>query len=200
MRARKVRALVGWVNSSRCVLRPIAAAVTTVVTGRFWLTASILDTALSEANQLGMSNTQLSPGGQYAIGAACCLLGVGLLAVSVMQFLQDSAGGWSSDAIAGAGAGAVFAFGGAVMLTPPGVGRLRLVLAALLVTSWALAADWIAFGPGVRHFTTSVSRSGSVSFPVDPWKGRLMFAIVAVLLDLFAGGLWYVLVRRWRRP
>ena len=156
--------------------------------------------SIPERNQLGMSNTQLSPGGQYAIGAACCLLGVGLLAVSVMQFLQDSAGGWSSDAIAGAGAGAVFAFGGAVMLTPPGVGRLRLVLAALLVTSWALAADWIAFGPGVRHFTTSVSRSGSVSFPVDPWKGRLMFAIVAVLLDLFAGGLWYVLVRRWRRP
>ena len=158
--------------------------------------------SIPERNQLGMSNTQLSPGGQYAIGAACCLLGVGLLAVSVMLFLEDPADGWSSNAIpgAGAGAGAVFAFGGAVMLTPPGAGRLRLVLAALLVTSWALAADWIAFGPGVRHFTTSVSRSGSVSFPVDPWKGRLMFAIVAVLLDLFAGGLWYVLVRRWRRP
>ena len=147
-----------------------------------------------------MSNTQLSPGGQYAIGAACCLLGVGLLAVSVMLFLEDPADGWSSNAIPGAGAGAVFAFGGAVMLTPPGDGRLRLVLAALLVTSWALATDWIAFGPGDRQFTTSVSRSGSVSFPLDPWKGRLVSGIGAVLLDLFAGGLWYVLLRRWRRP
>jgi hypothetical protein len=146
-----------------------------------------------------MSNTQLSPGGRYAIGAACCLLGIGLLAVSATIFLQDSAGGWSSDAISGAAAGAVFAFGGAVMLTPPGRGRLRLVLAALLVTSWALATDWIAFGPGVRQFTTSISRSGSVSFPVDPWTGRITFGIVAVLLDLFAGSLWYVLVRRWRR-
>ena len=155
--------------------------------------------SIPERNQLGMSNTQLSPGGQYAIGAACCLLGVGLLAVSATIFLQDSASGWSSDAIPGAGAGAVFAFGGAVMLTPPGRGRLRLVLAALLVTSWALATDWIAFAPGVRHFTNSISRSGSVSFPVDPWKGRITFGIVAVLLDLFAGGLWYVLVRRWRR-
>ena len=149
-------------------------------------------------NRLGMSNTQLSPGGQYAIGTACCLLGVGLLAVSAMTFLQDSASEWSSE-IAGAGAGAVFAFGGAVMLTPPGGGRLRLVFAALLVTSWALATDWIAFGPGVRQFTTSISQSGSVSFPVDPWKGRIVFGIVAVLLDLFAGGLWYVLMRRWRR-
>ena len=119
--------------------------------------------------------------------------------MSATIFLQDSASGWSSDAIPGAGAGAVFAFGGAVMLTPPGHGRLRLVLAALLVTSWALATDWIAFGPGVRQFTTGISRSGSVSFPVDAWKGRIMFGIVAVLLDLFAGGLWYVLARRWRR-
>src|SRR5215467_3985586 len=112
-----------------------------------------------------MNNTQLSPGGRYAFGTACCLLGVGLLAVSAMNFLQDPASGWSSDAIAGAGAGAVFAFGGAVMLTPRGGGRLRLVLAALLVTSWALTTDWIAFGPGARQFTASVSRSGSVSFP-----------------------------------
>jgi hypothetical protein len=148
---------------------------------------------------LGTSNAELSPGGRYAIGTACCLLGVGLLAVSAMTFLRDSASGWSSDAIAGAGAGSVFAFGGAVMLTPPGGGRLRLVLAALLVTSWALATDWIAFGPGVRQFTSSISRSGSVSFPVDPWKGRIMFGIVAVLLDMFGGGLWYVLIRRWRR-
>jgi hypothetical protein len=145
-----------------------------------------------------MSNTQLSPGGQYAIGAALCLFGVGLLAVSAMMFLQDSAKGWSSDTIAGGGAGAVFAFGGAVMLTPPGGGRLRLVFAALLVTSWALATDWIAFGPGVRQFTTSISRSGSVSFPVDPSMGRTMFGILAVLLDLFAVGLWCVLMRRWR--
>ena len=149
-------------------------------------------------NHLGMSTTQLSPGGQLAIGAACCLLGVGLLAVSATLFLQDSASGWSSDAIPGAAAGGVFAFSGAAMLTPPGRGRLRLVLAALLVTSWALAGDWIAFGPGVRQFTTSISQSGSVSSPVDPWEGRIIFGIVAVLLDLFAGGLWYVLMRRWR--
>jgi len=110
-----------------------------------------------------MSNTQVSPGGQFAIGAACCLLGVGLLAVSVTTFLQESASGWSSDAIPGAAAGAVFAFGGAAMLTPPGRGRLRLVFAALLVTSWALASDWIAFGPGARQFTTSITRSCFVS-------------------------------------
>ena len=146
-----------------------------------------------------MSKTDLSPVGRSAIGTACCLLGVGLLAVSAMIFLQNSGSGWSSDVIAGAGAGAVFAFGGAVMLTPPGGGRLRLVFGALLMTSWALATDWIAFGPGLRQFTTGISRSGSVSFPVDPWNGRIMFGIVAVVLDLFAGGLWYVLIRRWRR-
>jgi hypothetical protein len=119
----------------------------------------------------------------------------------VLIFLQDPATWWSSETLAGAGVGAVFAFGGAVLLTPPGGGRLRLVFATLLVTSWALTVDWIAFGPGVRHFSINYSRSGNgPSFPAEQWKGRIAFGIVAVLLNLFAGALWYVLVRRRRRP
>src|SRR5258708_13029595 len=50
-------------------------------------------------------------------------------------------------------AGLVFVFGGLLVLLPA---KLQLPLAALMVTSLAGLFDWVAFGPGGRHFTSSV--------------------------------------------
>jgi len=143
--------------------------------------------------------TELSPGGRIAIGAACVALGIGLAVMGVAT-IRDDPRPLASDGIPGTAAGAVFALGGALLATPTSATRLRTLFATLLVTSMAIATDWIAFGPGTRHFSESLSRSGNgPSFPVSEWKGRAVFGLGAVLLDALAGLLWYLQLRPGKR-
>jgi hypothetical protein len=57
-------------------------------------------------------------------------------------------------------------------------------LAATLTFVWIL--NWIAFGPGSRHFQTSSSVNGFVTerSRASEFEGRLVFGIVATLMDL----------------
>jgi hypothetical protein len=93
-------------------------------------------------------------------------------------------------------AGLVFVFGGALVLLPA---KLQLPLAALMVTSLAVMFDWVAFGPGERHFTSSLGAGSSrVTWSGGELAGRAFFGVFAVLMDIAAIGLWLRLVRRFR--
>jgi hypothetical protein len=90
-------------------------------------------------------------------------------------------------------AGLVFVFGGLLVLLPE---KLRLPLAALMVTSLAVLFDWVAFGPGERHFTSSLGAGGArVTWTGGEVAGRAFFGVFAVLMDIAAIGLWLRLVR-----
>src|SRR5258708_14753080 len=72
-------------------------------------------------------------------------------------------------------AGLVFVFGGLLVLLPA---KLQLPLAALMVTSLALLFDWVAFGPGERHFTSSVGGAGGrVTWSGGELAGRAFFGV-----------------------
>jgi hypothetical protein len=57
-------------------------------------------------------------------------------------------------------------------------------VAALLTFVWIF--NWIPFGPGPRHFRTSTSVNGVVieRSSASEFEGRLLFGIVAALMDL----------------
>ena len=93
-------------------------------------------------------------------------------------------------------AGLVFVFGGLLVLLPA---KLQLPLGALMVTSLAAVFDWIAFGPGERHFTSSAGAAGGrLTWASGELAGRAFFGAFALLMDIAAIGLWLRLVRRWR--
>src|SRR5512137_2683223 len=67
--------------------------------------------------------------------------------------------------------------------------RLRGWLAYAFLVSFASVFNWVAFGPGERHFTTRTSvGSGAVGVATvaegGELGGRIAFGVFAVLLDL----------------
>jgi hypothetical protein len=80
--------------------------------------------------------------------------------------------------------------------------RLRGRLGFVFLVSFASIFNWVAFGPGERHFTTRTSvGSGAVGVTTvaegGELGGRLAFGVFAVLLDLLIASpliLWL-----WRR-
>jgi hypothetical protein len=85
---------------------------------------------------------------------------------------------------------------GVSLLTPQMNGRIRGFLVGVLVTCLALIFDWIAFGPGERHFSGAMSFGGSwIGSRSDGTSGRIAFGVAAAVLDLFAAWGWY----RWLR-
>ena len=80
--------------------------------------------------------------------------------------------------------------------------RIRGWLAFVFLVSFASVFNWVAFGPGERHFTTRTSvGSGAVGVTTvaegGELGGRLAFGVFAVLLDLLIASpliLWL-----WRR-
>jgi hypothetical protein len=65
----------------------------------------------------------------------------------------------------------------------------------------ALVLNWVAFFPGARHFSTTVSVPGlHFGAASGETSGRIMFGAMALLADaLVLGGLWRQL-RRTRAP
>src|SRR5262245_15788975 len=90
------------------------------------------------------SRNELSPGARVAIGVAMLALGAGVAAVGAQTLLADPKG-LASEGLIGVPIGMVFALGGLMLAVPARFARLRAVAAAVLVTSMALTADWIAF-------------------------------------------------------
>jgi hypothetical protein len=143
----------------------------------------------------------LSPGARIAIGVGMLALGLVVAARGVQVLLTDSHK-LASEGLAVIPLGMVLAFGGVLLAVPPKFARLRAVAAALLVTAFALTADWIAFGPGEREFRAGASSGAvAVSGRVGEMLGRSVFGVAAVLMDVLAVLMWVHGFRRhWRTP
>ena len=97
-----------------------------------------------------------------------------------------------ANAYMGLPAGLMFVFAGALLALPP-ESKWRSLLATLVITCFAVTFDWIAFGPGERKFTGSIMGVGFVSGELS---GRIAFGFFAILLDIFAVGMWIGECRR----
>lgn len=143
---------------------------------------------------------------------AACVFGLlfclgGLMALDATQ-------GWVPSRQAMGPATLVFTLLGAVLFTGAGLAMLlwglgqpawAARLAAVAVLAFALAFNWIAFGPGERHFSRSVSVSTTTASveatqAVSEIEGRVVFGLFAAALDVFAllaAAAWW---RQRRRP
>jgi uncharacterized protein DUF3592 len=138
---------------------------------------------------------KLSPHGRVAVGLAVAALGLLMIGLGLRAALRATHPLGSEDFI-GAFAAMIFVFGGALLALPPEHGRLQKLLGLLLVTTFALTLDWIAFGPGPRHFAGGISY-GVVAVGANPGEtlGRAVFGICAVFLDIIAALMWLRLIR-----
>jgi Protein of unknown function (DUF3592) len=100
---------------------------------------------------------------------------------------------FTADRLMAVPAGLMFVVAGILVALPPQYGKWRNLLAALVVTCFALTFDWVAFGPGERRFTGSL---GGIGFIPSEMMGRAFFGIFAVVLDICAIAMW---VGQWRQ-
>jgi hypothetical protein len=127
---------------------------------------------------------QLPPGARIAVGLVVLAAGIGVFALGLIQNPV------------GVPAGLTFVFAGALVLVPESLARLRLPLGALMITCLAAMFGWVAFGPGVRHFTGSFGvGSAAVSWTGGEIAGRAFFGLFAALFGAGAIGLWIKLLR-----
>ena len=98
-----------------------------------------------------------------------------------------------ADNLIGLPIGLMFLFAGILVGLPSQYIQSRNLLAALLITCFAITFDWVAFGPGERHFTGSIMGFG---FIPGELMGRIAFGAFAVILDVVAITMWIGLCRR----
>jgi len=85
-------------------------------------------------------------------------------------------------------------FAGVSVSMRPAQAFPQYLFGALTITFLALCFDWVAFIPGPRAFhsgASSLRQGGSVNASV----GRVAFAIVAILMDLFVVYAWRATLR-----
>lgn len=141
-----------------------------------------------------MASSDLSPGARITIGGLIGLAGVAAFAMGMVAAWSHVP--FSDDHWLGLPLGVALASFGALLAVPPERMRLRGILAALIVTGFALTFDWIAFGPGERHFTASAGGGAAgVHTTVGSRTGRIAFGVFAVLLDVGAIFLWRAALR-----
>ena len=140
--------------------------------------------------------TTLPPGARIAIGLVVLGLGSALAAFGAAAIAHPA----PDLRIVALPAGLVFVLAGALVLLPARLIALQLPLTALMVTALAVVFDWVAFGPGERRFTGSVSVPGvAVHGPTGELAGRIFFGLFAALFDIAALGLWIQYVRQFFR-
>jgi uncharacterized protein DUF3592 len=145
---------------------------------------------------LASDGGKLTPRGRLAVGLAVAALGFLMIGLGLHAALRATHPLTSEDFI-GILAASVFVFGGALLALPPERAGLQTLLGALLMTAFALTLDWIAFGPGPRHFGGGMSNSWlGVGFQPGETLGRTVFGIGAVVLDVIAAAMWVRLIRR----
>ena len=153
-----------------------------------------------EASAPAADPGSLSARGRLGMGLGVAALGVLIAGLGVHSALRATHPLTSEDFI-GAFAALIFVFGGALLALPPERAGLQRLLGALLVTSFALTLDWVAFGPGPRRFGGGIS-SGLIGIGFNPGEtfGRALFGIGAVVLDLVAVLMWVRMIRQPRAP
>ena len=136
----------------------------------------------------------LSPHAKVYVGAVCAAMGVLTLGIGTHAAfnLQHA----KADDFMYVPAALAFVFAGTLLALPPERNALTRVFGALLITCFAVTFDWIAFGPGERHFSGAISLGG-LAIGARPGElfGRAMFGICAVVADIVAAVLWVRMLR-----
>jgi len=142
---------------------------------------------------------QPSPGARIALGvlfAACGVLPIGLGTYSALHATHPLT---TADLIF-APIALIFVIGGVLVALPPRDDATHRLLATLLLTFFAATFDWVAFGPGERHFSGSIGLGiGGFGFRPGETFGRTVFGIAAVLIDVWAIAMWGGQIRAWLR-
>ncbi len=128
--------------------------------------------------------------GSLAIGLVTASMGLAIAGVALYRALQANL--FASDSLMAVPAGLIFVFAGILVGLPPQFAKSRSWLTTLVVTCLAVTFDWVAFGPGERHFTGS---AGGIGFIPGETMGRIVFGVVAVVIDICAVGMWVALLR-----
>jgi hypothetical protein len=126
-----------------------------------------------------------APGGNLAM--AVLFGGIGALMTGLAIHNALTADPFNADNLMGVPIALMFVFAGILIGLPPRYAKWRSLLAKLLMTCFALTFDWVAFGPGERHFTGSFMGSG---FIPSEFVGRAVFGAFAVVLDICAIAMW----------
>lgn len=142
----------------------------------------------------GAATRPLSPRAKVYVGAACAAMGLLTLALGTHAALNLQHA--TADDFMYAPAALAFVFAGVLLTLPPERAAMTRLFGVLLITSFAVTFDWIAFGPGERHFSGGISLGG-VGFGARPAElfGRVMFGAGAVVFDIIAVVLWVRLLR-----
>ena len=136
--------------------------------------------------------------GQVTAGLLLIAAGLGAGAVVASQFCKP-AGKLPVDAVAVSIAAFGLVCAGATLAAPERRAGARAWTGMLMVTSIALLFDWVAIGPGERHFTGPAPSANAAVGPhqLKEMSVQVLFAIGAVLFNLLA--LWAWMRVLWRR-
>jgi hypothetical protein len=144
---------------------------------------------------LATDGGKATPGGRIVLGITVAAFGLLMIGLGLHAATRATHPLTSEDFI-GVFAALVFVFGGALLAVPPERAGLQKLLGALLMTTFALTLDWVAFGPGPRRFSGGLSNGWlGVGFATGETFGRTVFGIFAVILDVFAALMWFRLIR-----
>jgi hypothetical protein len=119
--------------------------------------------------------------------------GLGLLMTGLSVYQAIHANPFTVDNVMGVPIGLMFTLAGILLVLPGEYRKWRSLLATLLVTCFAVTFDWVAFGPGERHFSGSIN---GIGFVPGELFGRAAFGFFAVILDICAIWMWIDLCRR----
>jgi hypothetical protein len=131
----------------------------------------------------------LSPAGKLVWGSLCAAMGILVIGLGFHSAARATHAITSEDFVF-LPAGLMFVFGGVMLALPPERAALQRIFATLLVTAFALTLDWVAFGPGERHFTGGISIGINIGFNPGELFGRIAIGLCAVILDIMAAVMW----------
>ena len=138
----------------------------------------------------------LSPRAMTGLGALFGVAGLVILLLALRIIPAAESKFEAPHWVVGAAGLAFFLVGIFLLTTPPAqtpeeAARTTwrtFLLGGGIVGSMAAIFNWVAFGPGPRHFSGSISIPFvSISGPQSEWAGRAAFGLVAVMMDLFLG-------------
>jgi len=118
----------------------------------------------------------------------------GLMQAGFAGYAAMQADPFGLDNLMGVPAGLMFVFAGMLIGLPERYADWRRLLAALLISCFALLLDWVAFGPGERRFSGSI---GGFGFIPGETLGRAVFGLFAIILDIGAVAMWTGWGRQW---
>jgi hypothetical protein len=124
-------------------------------------------------------------GGNLAVGLFSAATGLMITGLALDRAIR--ADPLTADSLMAVPAGLMFVFAGILIGLPPQYRRWQSWLATLVVTCFAITFDWVAFGPGERHFSGSIN---GIGFVPGETMGRFFFGVFAVVLDICAVGMW----------